>query len=55
MIVLAMVVNRACTNLVSDSSLISLLKFLADGEREVSSAVMELVVAAPSLDTEKKH
>ena len=50
---MVMVVIIACTNLVSDSSLTSLLKFLADGDRLLSSAVIELVVAAPSLDTSK--
>ena len=53
---MVMVVIIACTNLVSDSSLTSLLKFLADGDRLLSSAVIKLVVAAPSLDTSKgKH
>ena len=40
---MVMVVILACTNLVSDSSLTSLLKFLADGDRLLSSAVIELV------------
>ena len=41
---MVMVVIIACTNLVSDSSLTSLLKFLADGDKLLSSAVIELVV-----------